>query len=89
MQRPTSGRSQGWGAEREQCVSSRPDAGATLPGMTRDELERLLDEYATLHTRHTSRGPGGTYRSYGPSRERRDRAAEIRERILDAVTPDD
>jgi len=56
--------------------------------MTRDELAQLLDEYATLHTRHTSRGPGGTWRAHGPSRERRERARMIRQRILDAVAPD-
>lgn len=55
--------------------------------MTRAELEQLLDEYATLHTRHTVRGgPGGTFRAYGPTRARRARAQEIRQQILDVLT---
>lgn len=56
--------------------------------MTRAELEQLLDEYATLHTRHTVRGPHGTFRGYGPTRARRARAQEIRQQILDALTPE-
>ncbi|MFI6819708.1 hypothetical protein ACIBJE_02000 [Micromonospora sp. NPDC050187] len=56
--------------------------------MTRDQLEQLLDEYARLTARHTTRGPRGTYTAYRPSAERRARVAEIRKQILDAVAPE-
>lgn len=55
--------------------------------MTRDELEQLLDEYATLHRRYSWRGPTGTHINRGPTREQRERAQQIRQQILDAVAP--